>query len=189
MYRCVHSKEDSKKIKSRKTRNIQNEKLAIDLLNTLSTIYAMEKGYPVFKCTDGFIRDILSSRLKIRNLRSELEEMLPSMNRVLELVNPREVVMVIDKPIPWSARLARKIGEFKWSVQVKTLVGRCDSELIKLGGNGFYIASSDIMVLQSINKAIDIPGLYLETFMGGLPNVCDLEKMTPVWKKEICRIE
>ncbi|MCE4606411.1 MAG: DUF5616 domain-containing protein [Desulfurococcales archaeon] len=185
MYRCVHSIEYSKIINSRKVRNTRNSKLAIDLLNTVSTIYAAKKGYPVLKCTDGFTRDILSSRLKIRNIGPELEEMLPVMNQILETVEPQEVVMVIDKPIPWSARLARKIREFEWSVPVETLVGRCDSELIKLGGKGFYIASSDIVILQAINKAIDLPGLYIEVFMEGLPKACDLEKMTPVWKKKI----
>ncbi len=163
-----------------------NSKLAIDLLNTLSTIYAIEKGYPVLKCTDGFTRDILSSRLKIRNLESELEEMLPIIGKIIGILKPSEVVMIIDRPIPWSRRLAQKIEGFNWTSPVKVMVGKCDSLLIKLGVKDYYIASSDVIVLQSIKKAIDLPELYVKIFKDGLAATCDLEKMTPRWMGEIC---
>jgi hypothetical protein len=186
LYRCVHSNDYSQLIKTRKTPLSSDNKLAIDLLNTLSTIYAIEKGFPVFRCTDGFLRDILSSRLKIRNLEMELGNLLPTLNNILEIIRPREAIMIIDKPIPWSMRLARKIEAFNWANPVKVIVGKCDSLLIELGSKDYHIASSDIIVLQSIKKAVDLPELYINTFKGGLSTSCNFEEMNPKWKHEIC---
>jgi hypothetical protein len=184
LYRCVHPRSLSINIERKK--NSQTNKLVVDLINTLSTMYAMLHGYPVFKCTDGFLRDILSSRLKVRKMGNELLEIIPILDHLLNKLNIQETVLVIDKPIPWSKKMANSITRLKWTNNVKVEVGKADTILIEYGLNRYTVATSDIVILQRIEKAVDLSGILAIELWGGFPEQCSIPGIIDSWYTKIC---
>ncbi len=161
-------------------------RIAVDLINTLSTIYALLHGHPVFRCTDGFLRDILSSKFKVREMKEELMELIPVLDDLLGKLNVEEAILVIDKPIPWSRRIASNILEMQWKRRVKVEVGMADTLLIKYGLNGYSVATSDIVVLEKTEKTVDLPALLAEDLWGGLPRQCSIAGIIDSWYTRTC---
>ena len=161
-------------------------RIAVDLVNTLSTIYALLHGYPVFRCTDGFLRDILSSKFKVREMKNELMELIPVIYDLLDKLNVQEAILVIDKPIPWSRRMASSIRGMQWENNVKVEVGMADTLLIDYGLKGYTVATSDIVVLEKAEKNVDLPALLAEDLWGSLPGQCSIARIIDSWYTRTC---
>ncbi|MCE4617249.1 MAG: DUF5616 domain-containing protein [Desulfurococcales archaeon] len=159
--RCIHPAHLNVKIRGKRVQPETVTKLAIDLLNVTATIYAATRNEPVFKCTDGVVRDILSSKQAVRTLQTQMEES----TEILRLLrkpypNLQRIVLVIDSQIPWSKQIALKsleaLKQESWEFEV-AVSRSADRSLIELSKKGFVIATSDIVVLQNIDRFTDIP--------------------------------
>ncbi len=150
-------------------------------------MYATEKSLPVFRCTDGLLRDVLSSRVKIRNLRNELIEMIPSLLELVEYLGFTETVFVIDKQIPWSAEIAAELSASYKSRGAVFRASKADTLLIELAEAGFSIATSDIVVLKRVKHVVDLPSLYMEYKGVTMSGECLLDELVKKWWRNFCR--
>ncbi|MGB9937934.1 MAG: DUF434 domain-containing protein [Methanobacterium sp.] len=145
---------------------IENKYILIDGYNVLITTESIcRKDYnSLVLCDDGIIRDINAVFGKYKfNKNTEV-----GLNTILKLIEGYKpyVTFFFDKQVSWSGKLAQLTKEImvNMSIKGKAIVSEnVDLDIIKAREpkNGI-IATSDGIIIDKVDKVIDIPSIFLK---------------------------
>lgn len=159
LYRCIHSddyvKEVSKKVVCGK---LNNYILFVDFYNVLISVVTALRGGGIYVCDDCVPRDLRGSKLN-KSDSPYIEDALSVIAQTIKVLEPQQVVAVIDKNVSFSRSHA-----VMFENKVRLLGIKCLSELVmnpdrKLidysGSNSNHVvATSDsIVMLHSLRIA------------------------------------
>ncbi|AHF81313.1 DUF434 domain-containing protein [Thermococcus paralvinellae] len=153
--RCVFS---DKEIKAREKKRkpidfIRNKVLAVDGFNVLITLESVLEGKAIL-CEDGLVRDLKYQRGY--RLSEKTKEMLFFLLEFLSKFNPKEVILLYDKPISKSGEIAKLTNEIMKKVGLSgtaEATTSVDFELKKFQ----IVATSDLAVVDKVKYVVDIP--------------------------------
>lgn len=174
LFRCIHSDEDAAEIcgKMVDPSEISKHRLIVDGFNTLLTIASVLEDDFVYLCDDCFIRDLRSTKIKdfeslsIKNSASRLME-------YIKILNPVDVILVLDKQVSKSGELKAKLSEVPPNVKV-VLASKADMTVLTEVG---VVASSDFVILKRALKVFDIAGyVIMREFKDKVVNIKEIWK-------------
>ena len=140
---------------------VSGEELIVDGFNLIITIEAALGGGLLMICRDGCIRDLSSVHGSYRSV-DETDKAIRLIGNSLEVLRPKSVAWVLDRPISNSGRLAKRIREvanqygWNWSVEV---VFNPDAEI---SASDRIVISSDSHVLERVSRWLDFNRLLME---------------------------
>ncbi len=168
LYRCVHPKNINEEVRRKTRKELSGELLLIDFYNVTTTIGEAIEGYEVYRCTDGFIRDVASMHGRSRKDEACLLRSITTMLKIIKHAPPSEIILVVDKQISYSKVIAAKAVEKLRSLckSYFILSPKSDVELVRLSKElGGIVSSSDIVVLIKSPTVTDLAGIsILEEF-------------------------
>ncbi|MEM1680331.1 MAG: DUF434 domain-containing protein [Sulfolobales archaeon] len=158
LFRCIHSDADATEICGKRVDplEVSKHRLIIDGFNTLLTIASVLEDDFVYLCDDCFIRDLRSTKIKdfeslsIKNSAFRLME-------YIKVLNPVDVILVLDKQVSKSGELKTKLSEVLPNVKV-VLASKADIAVLTEGG---VVASSDFIILKRALRVFDIAGYII----------------------------
>lgn len=130
--------------------------VAVDGFNVLIVCESLLAGAPVFSGLDGAHRDLAG----VHGTWRRVDETARALDAVADLLGPRKVTWVLDRPVSNSGRLRQKlleVGEKRgldWSVEV---TDRADPELVERGATA-AVATGDGWILDQVPRWVDLPG-------------------------------
>ena len=108
--RCIHSRELNKivQLKIVDAATASRSRLCIDGFNQLLTLAAGLSGKPVYRCTDGIIRDNELGGIELTGKLGEIGSLLA---HHLSQISPRETIIVLDYQKPRSKNIAHTLKQ------------------------------------------------------------------------------
>lgn len=159
LLRCIHRDADSEAIKRKTVYCVKELELVIDGYNVILTITSAIEGLPLFLCDDGFVRDLRSSYVK--NFESPaVEKAIQYITRAIDLLRVKEVVMVLDKNVSWSAKHAEMLRT-AYGISV-IMAAKADVAVI---GSGKVVSSSDFVILSRSERVYDLAQFIVRNVM------------------------
>ena len=142
--------------------------LVIDGYNLLITTECALSNAPLFIGLDGCMRDIAS----IHSTYRKVEETIPALEligKVIEELEIKETIWVLDSPISNSGRLKKVMEDLaeekKWNWKVK-LEKHADKSIVELSQNSTYIvASCDAWITINASKWINLCRFIIENYI------------------------
>lgn len=156
LYRAVYPEEIAILHKSKKVspEEIKGNRLLIDGFNVIWTVISAIKGYPVFLCDDGIVRDISGIHGSIIN-----EEIFSELKLIISIIAqlmPNETIFFFEKQISKSGEVTKTVRillkENNLSGDAKLVVSP-DYELTSLDG---VVSTSDSIIIQKVEKIFDL---------------------------------
>jgi len=164
LHRGVFSEKDSGSRKKKKipSSRMSRQKLAIDGYNVLITVQAGLCGRPLVLADDGFIRDISGLSGNFRQTETT-EKAITLILDELKRCKPKQILVLFDAPISKSGELAEEVRR---RLNEVCLTGDALAvkvpEHILIGFPG-VVATSDTVVIDASEKALDLAGHILRT--------------------------
>ena len=161
LLRCVHRDEDVRSIKNKIRKSISFEdRLIVDGYNTILTLVSAIECRTLYLCDDGIIRDLRSAYVK--DFATPLVfRAIKLLNDELARLNVRNVAVILDSNVSWSARHAEVIRQLIRNAEVK-LAKKADIQVISMDG---VVSSSDYLILKKARAIYDIAGkIILKNF-------------------------
>ncbi|MCS7099029.1 MAG: DUF434 domain-containing protein [Sulfolobales archaeon] len=150
LLRCVHRDVDSEAVKKKTVRDAHGLELVIDGYNVILTVVSAIEGLQIFLCDDGFIRDLRSSYVK--NFETpKIVEAVKYVAKAIDELKVKDVLIVLDKNVSWSAEHA----DFIRSAYGIKVVAAAKADIAVIG-SGKVISSSDFVILLKSEKAFDL---------------------------------
>jgi len=154
LLRCVHREEDVVLIRSKLRESIgSGDRLIIDGYNTILTIASAIECRELYLCDDGIVRDLRSIYVKDFTTPSIINA-LHILSEELRELGVRDVVIVLDSNVSWSAKHAEIIKEIISNAVIK-LAKRADMEVLGMEG---ITCSSDYLILRKARAIYDLAG-------------------------------
>jgi len=108
LFRGVFADSDCRRRRSRITQDIEGRTLGVDWYNVLITVESYLKGYPIFVCDDGLLRD--SSAVHGSYKRGKISERgITEILAAIASKNPRRIELYLDSPISRSGQMAEDL--------------------------------------------------------------------------------
>lgn len=153
-----------RKRKLKTSKYIKNKKLGIDWYNVLITVESYLKGYTIFLADDGIIRDsgaVHGSYRESKITKIAIEKITASLKKI----EPGIIEIFIDSPISHSKKMAAKIDtKMNTRLAIPISISLIHSADYKLKVFEGIVASSDSVIMDSIENIFDLPRFILETF-------------------------
>ena len=165
LYRSIFSQEISR-IRRRKIVEINeiingDEILVIDMFNLISTVTSALLRDVLILGTDGILRDIASTRRKVRFDEKYITALIISLISLMR-VNPSGIVAVFDSQISKSAHFSMVFSSFceRMCRKYSTVLSKnADTEVIKLSHEYEAVTvSSDSVIIDKVNRIADLGG-------------------------------
>lgn len=145
----------------------KNRELLLDGYNVLLTVDSLLKKEPMWFCDDGYIRDTRFYFSKAKQAQ-DIGEALENVLDFLSETGPKTSTFLLDAQISRSGELA---GFIRRRMQEKGIPGdaltskHVDFDLKEEGGkpeSDVVVASSDGIIIDSIQQVLDIPACLME---------------------------
>lgn len=156
LYRAVYPEEVSLLHKSKLAppEEIKGSRLLIDGFNVIWTVFSAVKGYPVFLCDDGIVRDIsgIHGSTINKEIFSELELIVFNIVQLM----PKETIFFFEKQISKSGEIAKKVRALLKENGLfgdARLVTSPDYELTSIEG---IVSSSDSIIIEKAKRIFDL---------------------------------
>jgi len=165
LYRSVFAPSESEKIRSSRVEpeEVSGRPLLIDGHNVLITIETALAGGLLIRCDDGFLRDIAEKHGSYR--RSEhTERAIALLREALGVLEPSTVSLFLDRPIPFSGLLARRLREAVGERAVVSVAPSADGAIKEeeRESEDAVVATSDSALLRSCSRTFDLPSFVVE---------------------------
>jgi len=183
LYRCIHKSSTSEAIISNFV--LKHDRLAVDLLNSLITVLAMIENDRVFICDDCLVRDVRGVKIRSSD-KPFIDKALGILVETLSYCNPREVVVVCERQISYSALYAKQfcsLIQYLAGCECRSyIVDKVDTFLIELCSNGYAVCTTDVVVLEQCTYIY--PLTYLALVAIGARPTMDFAKLFGIncWK-------
>jgi hypothetical protein len=148
--------------------NVANKTILIDGYNVLISVEAIcKKQYDsIIMCDDGVLRDLKAVFGKYKTSSSTITALNYIIN-ILSLQNPEQIYFFYDSPVSKSGELANLTNSLIKTFEVNGVAQtnkNVDFELVKLSKEyGGIIATSDGVVMDKVDKILDIPYWVLKS--------------------------
>ncbi len=129
--------------------------LFVDGHNVIITVESGLVGQPVFLADDGLVRDVRRLSRRFRFSETVLK-VLETVFRILEEIQPEEVVFFLDRPLPKSGELAalvRRLFEEK-EIRGRTELQSAADKALK--GGVPLLASADAPLVDQADRVFDL---------------------------------
>ena len=144
LYRCTHSDEEIKQIRSKIVSN--PKRILVDGYNIGITLLSIIYEDEIFLCDDGFYRDLGLGKRK--NDPEIFDALVLISEHLVEL--GKDFVIFLDSQISKSGELAKRLREKRIKVEV---VSKTDKMLL---AEKEVIASNDFVILSRAEKIYDV---------------------------------
>lgn len=168
MQRCIHTEARSSAVREKlvEAAEASDSCILVDGYNQLATIYAILKGEPVYKCSDGLTRDLLLAGTK--HVTKHSKTLATHLAAALRELKPREVIMIFDSQPSHSAKTAKEITTTLNSHNIRAthiVAQKADKTIISSSTTReeCIIATSDIVIAERTRKLIDLASLTATT--------------------------
>ncbi|ABM81427.1 DUF5616 domain-containing protein [Hyperthermus butylicus] len=163
---------------------MKGEKLVVDGFNQLTTVYAAYAGYPVYLCSDHLLRDALLAgpRYVVENI-STIARLLA---KALEILKPGETLVVLDSQPSWSGRTAQQLRALIPRATV-ILSRNADKTVIEYAGKGYIVASSDVAILERVDRIFDLARYIVENLLEGPASINNIPHLIEGQHSRWCR--
>ena len=165
LYRGVYPEEGALEHKKKlvSPEEVKGAKLAIDGFNVLWTVDGALKGRNVFKCDDGFVRDI--SAIHGSPTGEDLSEPIQLIVRDLREIGPSEANFVFDRLVSRSGELSKQISQTLKSNSIKGGANTATSADFEVIRSGEIVSSSDSVIIDKSKKVFDLAAHVLEVLL------------------------
>lgn len=146
---------------------IRDQFLFVDGYNVLITVESIytEDYNSIVLCDDMILRDLNAVFGKYK-FSEVTEEALSNILDVINVYNPAFVNFFFDTPVSFSGKLANLVNKLMEDYKLRgyTILSKnVDAEIIKLSKmNNGIVATSDSVIIDKVNKVVDIPRYILE---------------------------
>ena len=188
LLRGVFNKEECKKrrMKLMNNQDIKAKVIIIDGLNVLISIHSYLMGRVVFRALDGYVRDIsgIYGNFTYEERTKKAFELLVKLFTSLLKIQEKEVnvYLFLDYKVSKVGDFAQHIRGifFKKGIYSEVVVDRnCDFLIVEKAKSiegGGLVATSDTVIINKVDKIIDIPSLVIEGLLK--KKVMDLKKIS-----------
>jgi hypothetical protein len=148
--------------------SVSGQLVAVDWYNVLITVESYLRGETLYLADDGVVRDASATHGSYRAgalTPRAMEEILAMMKRL----SPRRAELYLDRPIPFSARMAEEVRVRLSVLSLDAEVTLAQSADFPLKASTGIVASSDSAVLDGCGRAIDLAQAVLEDRFGFSP--------------------
>ncbi len=156
--------------------NITNKTILIDGYNVLISVEAICKQQydSIIMCDDGILRDLKAVFGKYKTGSSTITSLNYIIN-ILNQQNPEQICFFYDSPVSKSGELANLTNSLIKTLEVNGVAQtnkNVDFELVKLSKEyGGIIATSDGVVMDKVDKILDIPYWVLKSIKDNLKKI------------------
>jgi len=152
----------ARKAKAVPVQALQGADVAVDGYNVLITAESLLQGYPVYLCDDGFCRDARGLFSAFRPTGQTVRALMEIFD-LLVLARPCRAEVLLDRPMSGSGSLAslmRRMMVERGLPGGAETAADVDRQLKVRGSEGgnVCVASSDCHVIDSVVRAVDMPG-------------------------------
>lgn len=156
LYRCTHSDDEIKAIKSKM--QLTNY-VMIDGFNVAITIINALDNDEAFICDDGFIRDLGIGKKKDDE---RITDILILFSEYCLNLGIFDFSIVLDSQISHSGEVMKKLASRKINVK---LTKKADKEMLISSNENLTIVSNDFVILERAKKVFDLVGLFLSNYV------------------------
>ena len=168
LYRSVFAPSESERIRSSRLKpdELAGRPLLIDGHNVLITIETALGGGLLIRCDDGFLRDIAEKHGSYRQ-SEHTERAINLLERALQSLRPSRVNLFLDRPIPFSGLLARRLREAVGEGAAVSVVPSADGAIKEefRSAPDAVAATSDSALLKSCAATFDLPSFVVEKWI------------------------
>lgn len=147
---------EARRRKSVRPKYMAGRRIAVDGYNVIITTESLLSGEPVYRCDDGFLRDVRGIFRSYRH--SQVTE--GALSEILSLFNsvtPETVQVILDSQISGSGELAGEIRRAMRDLGVHgtAVTSRSADRELKIAGE--VVATGDGSIIDAVPIAVDIP--------------------------------
>ncbi|HTP60062.1 MAG TPA: DUF5616 domain-containing protein, partial [Spirochaetia bacterium] len=147
---------------------LRDRELGIDWYNVLITVESFLKGFPLFISDDGVTRDSSATHGSFRRT-AVTDRALDAMMRALGALSVRRVDAFLDSPIAFSGLMAEETRARLSMLSIPFLVTLEHTADYPLKTYSGVVASSDSVILDSVDNVFDLPRFVVQTSFGVTP--------------------
>ena len=166
LYRGITTFEKAEKRKTRliTTEQFKHRTIHIDLFNTLFTIAAYLRGFPVYLSNDGLLRDASESH-DSNEFVDHLVKSLDLLLNCLDVLKIPKAVFYLDNPLHLSGMIAKQIENRAAALKTETGIIRDESpdHLIRSATEGVLSTSDSTIIDKSTLPVFDLPRHVIES--------------------------
>lgn len=135
---------------------VRGTDLGVDGFNVLITVERALAGDPVYLCSDGIVRDLTLSRSSYEP-SGFFREAVNLLSEVIRSLEPGNVTIYLDSPVPRSGSIAESIRELTGKEFEVRTSRRVDADVISHD----IVASSDSRIIGEAKAVVDLAAVAL----------------------------